>query len=215
MMLGQMVASIGGGFLTQKIGYYMPLGILSSRMMAIGSGLITIFELSINAGTWIGYQVLCALDTGFCFQMPNLVTKWELRKRGVPIRIALSFFGQLLGVSVFVSVDDNELSNQLIRRLSGIPVFSKKLVVSGGTTVLINTVPRQVRGKVTAAYNALLHKVFLVALILACLTILGTASIEWRSLLKNPGLLVDHKSLEHLNRKEQRKKRVKMPFRCD
>ena len=134
LMIGTVVASIGGGFANSKIGYYTPFGIAGACLMSIGAGLITTFQaVGTGSDKWIGYQVLYGFGMGLCFQTPNLATQTVLPKKDVPMGLALMFFGQLLGAAVFVSVGENVLDNQLLQRLSsiGIPNFDKSLVTSG------------------------------------------------------------------------------------
>lgn len=186
LMLGQVLASISGGFLNQKIGYYTPLGIAGACMMSVGAGLLTTLQVGTGEGKWIGYQVLYGFGMGLCFQTPNLATQTVLPKPDVPMGMALMFFGQLLGAAVFVSVGENVLDNQLLQRLSGIPGFSKSLITSGGATSLLDSVPTDLRETVLVAYNDSLRKVFQIGLILSCLAVLGTATMEWKSVLKKP-----------------------------
>ena len=186
LMLGTVVASISGGFLNQKIGYYTPLGIAGSCIMAVGAGLLTTLEVGTGSDKWIGYQVMYGFGMGFCFQTPNLATQTVLPKPDVPMGIALMFFGQLLGAAVFVSVGENVLGSQLLQRISGIPGFDKSLITSGGATSLLDSVPQELRGTVLIAYKEALRKVFQIGLILSCLAVLSTALLEWKSVLKQP-----------------------------
>jgi hypothetical protein len=98
------------------------------------------------------------------------------------------FFSQLLGASVIVSVGENVLDNQLVQRLSGVLGFNPRLVTSGGATSLLNSLPANLRGTVLTAYNESLRKVFQIGLIMSCLTALGAATLEWRSILKKPNV---------------------------
>lgn len=154
--------------------------------MSVGAGLITTFQaVGTGSDKWIGYQVLYGLGMGLCFQTPNLATQTVLPKKDVPMGLALMFFGQLFGAAVFVSVGENVLDNQLLERLSsiGIPGFDKSLVTSGGATSLLEAVPSELRNAVFEAYNESLRKVFQIGLILSCLAVLGTGSMEWKSIL--------------------------------
>lgn len=159
--------------------------------MSVGAGLLMTLQVDTGAGKWIGYQVLYGFGMGLCFQTPNLATQTALPKFDVPVGLALMFFGQLLGAAVFVSVGENVLDNQLLQRLSGVPGFNKSLVTSGGATSLLDSLPSDYRGTVLTAYNDSLRKVFQVGLILSCLAVLGTASLEWKSVLKKPEAKVD------------------------
>lgn len=154
--------------------------------MSVGAGLLTTLEVGTGEGKWVGYQALYGFGTGLCFQTPNLATQTVLPKPDVPMGLALMFFGQLLGAAVFVSVGQNVLDNQLLQRLSGIPGADKSIVISGGATSLLDSMPTDLRGTILTAYNEALRKVFQIGLVLSCLTLLGTGSLEWKSVLKKP-----------------------------
>ncbi|RHZ58908.1 hypothetical protein CDV55_105826 [Aspergillus turcosus] len=186
LMLSMVVASILSGITTQKIGYYTPFAIIGSCIMAIGAGLLTTLQINTGQGKWIGYQILYGFGMGMCFQQPNLATQTVLPRKDVPVGIAFMFFSQLLGAAVFIPVGENVLANQLMLRLSGIPGIDSNIVTSGGATSLLSSVPLDVRGTVLTAYNEALRKVFQIGLIVACLSILGNASLEWVSILKKP-----------------------------
>jgi hypothetical protein len=178
------VASIFCGITTQKIGYYTPPAIIGTCIMAIGAGLLTTLQIDTGHGKWIGYQILYGFGMGMCFQQPNLAAQTVLPKKDVPVGIAVMFFSQLLGAAVFVPVGENVLANQLMLRLSGVPGIDSNIVTSGGATSLLSLVPLDLRGMVLTAYNEALRKVFQIGLIVACLTLLGSASLEWVSILK-------------------------------
>lgn len=186
LMLSMVVGSIAGGITTSKIGYYTPFAIVGSCVMSVGAGLLTTFQVDTGEGRWIGYQVLYGIGLGLCFQVPNLAAQTVLPKNDVPIGLALMLFGQLLGAAVFVAVGENVLGNQLVQRLSGIPEFNSSLITSGGATSLLSSLPANLRETVLTAYNEALRKVFQIGLIVSCLTVLGAATLEWRSILKKP-----------------------------
>lgn len=183
LMLSMVVSSIIFGITTQKTGYYTPFGIAGSCIMSIGAGLLTTLQVDTVEGKWIGYQVLYGFGMGLCFQTPNLAVQTVLPTKDVPIGIALMFFGQLLGGAVFVSVGENVLSGQLLRRLSTLPGFDASLVTSGSVTSLMESLPMASKEAVLVSYNEALQKVLQIGLVLSCLTSLGTAALQWRSTL--------------------------------
>ncbi|KAG6358766.1 hypothetical protein INS49_012285 [Diaporthe citri] len=185
LMLSMVVGSISGGIINGKIGYYTPLAIIGTCIMCAGAGLLTTFQVDTSAGKWIGYQILYGLGLGLCFQVPNLAAQTCLPKKDVPTGLALMLFGSLIGASVFVAVGENVLSNQLVRRLSGLPGFDPSLVTSGGATSLLDSLPENLRETALVAYNEALRTVFIVGLIPSCLTALGTFSLEWKTVKKN------------------------------
>nr|POE56465.1 efflux pump roqt [Quercus suber] len=186
LMLAMVLGSMGGGFTTTKIGYYNPYAIIGTCIMSVGAGLMTTFNVNTSEGIWIGYQILFGFGLGLCFQTPNLAVQNTLPKQDVPVGLALMLFGQLLGAAIFVSVGENVLGNQLVSRLSGIPGFDSNQVTSGGATTLIHSVPASDVSNVLVQYNASLQVVFIVGLVVACLTLLGAVALEWKQ-IKKPG----------------------------
>ncbi|KAA8649901.1 MDR family MFS transporter [Aspergillus tanneri] len=184
MMISMVVGSIGGGIINSKVGYYTPLAIIGSCIMSAGAGLLTTFQVDTGEGKWIGYQIVYGLGLGLCFQVPNLAAQTVLPKPDVSSGLALMLFGQLIGAAVFVSVGENILANQLVKRLSGLPGFNPRLVTSGGVTKLLNTMPTDQHNTVLRSYNEALQKVFQAGLIISCLTLLGAATLEWKSIKK-------------------------------
>lgn len=76
------------------------------------------------------------------------------------------------------------LSNQLARHLEGLEGFNPGMLTNAGATTLINQLSGAMRDRVVAAYNESLRTVFRVGLIIVCLTMLGSLSLEWRSVKK-------------------------------
>ncbi|KAG6007650.1 hypothetical protein E4U21_005731 [Claviceps maximensis] len=188
LMISFTVASIAGGLLNQVIGYYTAMGIVGSCIMSVGAGLLTTWQVDTNLGRLIGYQILFGCGMGLTFQTPNLAVQTVLPKPEVPMGIALMFFGQLVSAAVFVSVGQNVLANQLLSRLSGLDNFDslKDLILSGGVTAVIDAVPLDQKQTIRIAYNDSLRAVFVVGLAMACLSVLGTACMEWKNILKKP-----------------------------
>ena len=186
LMISMVAASITGGILNTKVGYYTPLAIIGTCIMSVGGGLLTTFEVDTGTGKWIGYQILFGLGLGLSFQVPNLAAQACLPKKDVPVGLALMLFGTMLGASVFVSVGENVLANELVKRLVGVKGVDASKITSGGVTSLVQSLPDSVRDTVLVAYNEALREVFRVGLIPTCLSVLGAASLEWRSIKKKP-----------------------------
>lgn len=188
LMISFVVASIVGGLVNQRIGYYTALGIFGSSVMAVGAGLMTTWNLDVSQGKVIGYQILFGFGMGLAFQTPNLAVQTVLPRPEVPMGIALMFFGQLLSAAIFVAVGQNILANQLLSRLAGIDGFEhlKSLILSGGVTAVIDAVPAESKHRVLVAYSDALQQVFIVGLAMSCVGVVGTSCMEWKNILKKP-----------------------------
>ena len=185
MMGPVVVASILCGRLTSRIGYYMPFLIFGVCLTSIGAGLLTTLEVDTSVGKWVGYQILYGFGFGCLGQGPNMAAQTVLAREDVSIGASLMFFGQLLFGAVFVSVGQNVLANRLASRLVGIPGITPQRIQSTGATQLLELIPAQYHAQALQAYNDSLRVCFQVALIMACLGILGALCMEWRSVRKN------------------------------
>ncbi|UPK95961.1 hypothetical protein LCI18_006896 [Fusarium solani-melongenae] len=185
-VLSVVVASLSTGILVKRIGYYTPFMILGVCFMSVGAGLLTTLHVDTSAPKLIGYQILYGWGMGSVSQAPNLAAQTVLTKKDIPIGASLMFFSQLLGGTIFVSVAQNMINNQLLHSLSSVPGFSAENIQNSGATSLTH-LPPSIKTTVLVAYNESIRTVFRVGLILVCLTMLGALSMEWRSVKKDVG----------------------------
>ncbi|KAF2101411.1 MFS general substrate transporter [Rhizodiscina lignyota] len=183
-VLALVVASVLTGVLTGKIGYYTPFLIFGICVTAVGVGLLTTLRIDTTVGQWIGYQILYGWGLGACIQAPNMAAQTVLPRDEVSIGAALMLFAQTLFGAIFVSVGQNVLDGQLAKRLAGIISITPQQIENAGATGLLNLIPAQFHTTVLEAYNDSLRVCFRVALIMACLCILGGLGMEWRSVKK-------------------------------
>ncbi|KAK9365634.1 major facilitator superfamily domain-containing protein [Lipomyces kononenkoae] len=169
MVLSIVVTSIAIGQLVSRIGYYTPFLICGVCLTAVGAGLLTTLDIGTAAGKWIGFQIVYGVGLGSTS----------------PMATSLMFFGQQLFGAIFTTVGQNVLDTQLAHRLAGIPGISPRLIQSTGATQLLDLVPAEDHAAALQAYNDSLRVCFQVGLTLACLSILGALTMEWRTVKKN------------------------------
>lgn len=184
LLLSLVVSSITAGALVQRIGYYTPFMIANSCILSIGAGLITTFTPDTGHGKWIGYQVVYGFGLGLGMQQASLAAQAVLPRKDAATGISLIMFCQQLGGAVFVSVGQNVFDNELVKGLSNVAGIQPAAVVATGATELRKTVDPANLAGVLSAYNGALVKVFEAALAMACLSIIGALSMEWKSIKK-------------------------------
>ena len=187
LILGLVVSSILAGILVQKLGYYVPLMIASAVIMSIGAGLISTFDSNSGHERWIGYQAIYGFGLGLGQQQATLAAQAVLSKEDAATGIALVMFAQQLGGALFVSIGQNIFSNELIDGLKHVSGIQANVVVKTGATELSDVVDSADTGVVVSAYNGALDKVFVAALALACLSLVGAAAMEWKNIKPKPG----------------------------
>ncbi|GKT46252.1 RUS1 family [Colletotrichum spaethianum] len=180
LVLSMVVAMLTAGALIRRIGYYTPVMIFGLCLMAIGAGLMYTLQVDTGSPQWIGYQIIYGIGAGSATQVPNIAAQTVLPKPDVPVGVSLMYFGNFMGSAILLSVAQNILNSQLLYRLSAIPSINPETVLNNGVTSLTD-LPTSIRMTVLVAYNEAIRHVFLVALILVCMSMLGALSLEWRS----------------------------------
>ena len=182
LILGFVVMTIIGGGVVTTYGYYAPCMILSSVLMAIGAGLLTTLDAESHSSQWIGYQILLGFGVGLGLQQALIAVQTVLPLKDVPSGTAIVIFAQSLGSAVFLSVGQTVFTNSLTAGLKrAAPTLDPKVVLAIGATDLKDVVLPQFSSAVFLAYNQALAKTYYVTIGTACLSLLGSLWIEWKS----------------------------------
>lgn len=182
VLLSVVVGTILSGALVSKIGYYAPFMLASSALTSIGAGLLTTFEPNTGPSKWIGYQVIIGLGIGLGLQLPLVAIQTVLDMSEIAIATAVMIFLQLFGAAVFVSVSESVLINKLISYISqNVPGVDAAAAASAGATNIRNVIPLEYLPGVIQTYNDGLTQVFIIVLVMGCLTSIGSVAIEWKS----------------------------------
>ncbi|KAF2211547.1 hypothetical protein CERZMDRAFT_43271 [Cercospora zeae-maydis SCOH1-5] len=182
------LSSIAAGGLVVKIGYYSPFIYAGTVLCSIGAGLL--YTITLDTAQWdiIGYSIVFALGIGVSLEQSNVAVQTVLPDTQIPAGTSLVLFVRLLGSAIPGPIGQSVLQQTLASRL-GNEVAAQ---VYGGTGAT------EIRGKLDniygagtpAARNALdafndsVTKIFMVAIILSCLSALPLPLIEWKSVKK-------------------------------
>ncbi|KAI0468776.1 MFS general substrate transporter [Xylaria cf. heliscus] len=181
MLLSVVVASLVAGGLITAFGYYTPFMIIGTVLAAIGGGLLTTWTPHTNTATWIGYQIIFGIGVGASLQQPLIAVQTVLDIKDVPVGTSVIAFMQTLGGALFVSVGNSVFNNKLAEELvQNVPSVAPKDIINTGTTNL-HKLPADIVPGVLLSYNNALTTAFIVATALAAIAILGAAFMEWKS----------------------------------
>jgi len=114
LILAVTVFSIFAGVLTTVFGYYTPFMIVGPVLAAIGTGLLSTFDLDTGIGKWLGFQVLTGIGIGICFQQPMIAVQAALPMSDVATGTAMIVFAQTFGSALFLSVAQCCRNNELV-----------------------------------------------------------------------------------------------------
>ncbi|GLI80468.1 hypothetical protein PoHVEF18_008823 [Penicillium ochrochloron] len=126
-------------------------------------------------------------------ELPNIAVQTVLPEKDVSIGTSLVVFARSLGGAVFVSVGQNIFSSHIVSGIQArIPELNPSVILQAGATEVQQTVERAVSGEadgvvtlVLEVYNEAIVQTFVLALALACISILGAIGVEWRT-VKRP-----------------------------
>ncbi|ROW00329.1 hypothetical protein VMCG_07322 [Cytospora schulzeri] len=188
LIVPQVLALIMAGILTSKLGYYMPFIYIAVVVSSIAAGLLTTLRPSTTAANWIGYQILFGFGIGCGFQLPQIAAQTVLPFKDIPTGIAITLFFQSLGGSIFVSAGNNVLNDRLVRYITALKLESVNAedVIEAGATAWRSVVPAESVDVVVDAYSRALRDTFRVGLITVCLSCIGAAFMEWKSVRRGP-----------------------------
>ena len=196
-----------------KIGYYVPLLLAGTVLSSVACGLVSRFYTDTSDGYWygsllgytfsniltvdrIGSLILFGIGIGIGAQQAILIPQVVLTGKDVPLGTSAIIFVQTLFGTIFLSVGQNVFQDRLVRTLQErVPRVDPKVVIDSGAADLAQTMsklyPQDVQG-ILVAYAEAIRAVFLVALVLSCLSIFGSALCEWKSVKKENGAAVAH-----------------------
>jgi hypothetical protein len=160
--------------------------IAGSILMSVGFGLITTFRPDTDSQRWIGLQALAGVGVGLGMQQPLMAVHTVLNISDIPTGTSVLVFLQTLGGAVFVSIAQNVFTNCLISGLTQYaPGFNPKIILNTGATSIRSTIDPKYAAGVTLAYNEALVKTFTVATAMAAISIIGSVTMEWKSVKKS------------------------------
>jgi hypothetical protein len=188
MVLSLVVGNIGAGQITGRIGYYTSQAYASAIVLPIGAGLLTTLQVDTGHAKWIGYQILFGFGTGLGMQQGTMAAQTVLSRKDAPIGVSMMMLCQQLGGAIFVSVGQNVFDSSLVSGLTGlIPGITPEAIVNTGATNLRGVVPAQDLPALLNVYNGALRWVWVVGTIMCCLSAIGAAGLEWRSVKAKEG----------------------------
>lgn len=136
----------------------------------------------------LGFQIVFGAGAGIGLELPNIAVQTVLPEKDVSTGTSLVVFARSLGGAIFVSAGQTVFSNHIVSgMLSQVPELDPSVVLQSGATDLQQTVSQATLGqadvvaRVLKVYNDAILQTFVVALALACVSIIGAIGVEWRT----------------------------------
>lgn len=186
LVLAYVIASLISGAAVTRIGYYTPFFIASSLLMAVGAGLISTLAVESGPAQWIGFQVVYGVGLGLGADLPLVAAQTVLPLDQAPRATALLVLSQTLSATIFISVCQSVFLNRLLVHFRHVlPEINAETIINMGVVDLLSTYNTEGNPDVLVAYNRALDETFIVTVVMASITIVGSLAMEWKS-VKTP-----------------------------
>ncbi|KAH8589226.1 putative MFS multidrug transporter [Bisporella sp. PMI_857] len=184
-ILSQMIFAVVSGILVGRLGYYLPWIVIAGILPPIGQGLISTFNATTPARTWIGYQIIGGIGRGFGLQMPLLAIQAALRDDQIPVGTSLAVFAQTFGGALLLSLAQTVFASTLKDALPRLaPGVNPQTVIKAGASAVRTVIPADHIEGVLLAYNEGITNVFYLAAGTAGAVFVVCWGMGWKSVKK-------------------------------
>ncbi|CEJ94889.1 hypothetical protein VHEMI10396 [[Torrubiella] hemipterigena] len=182
VLIGATIGAVTHGAGTSWLGYYAPFMLFTSIILPISTGLITSVAVDTSVVKLIMYTGLSGFAYGIGFSGPQNAVQTVLPQEDIPLGLSAMLFAQSFGPSVAIVGAQTIFTSQLSVNLEGIaPGLNRMALAEKGLIELISEVPASDVEKVILQIHRSIVPTWYLVVALACLTIFGSAAIEWRS----------------------------------
>jgi MFS family permease len=164
------------------IGYYTPFMWAGTILMPLLAGLLTTIKTRtalVNVLVLTGFYGFAG---GIGFLSPQSAVQMALPKDDASIGLSIILFAEQFGAALFVAAAQNIFQIRLGSNLHAVvPSLNATSIENVGLNGLRTLVEPGDMGKVLMAVDQSVAQTWYLAVALSCLTIIGSATMEWRS----------------------------------
>lgn len=175
---------------TTVTGYYVPSMIAGSILSAISAGLMVKYGANTSTGYWIASLILAGLGFGLGAQQCMMIPQTMLKGADIALGTSVIMFAETLSGAIFLAVCENLFESRLVRELHRLAPTATPLVVIGKGAASLESSMAELYGTEVAAavlqsYSKALQPVWIVAVVLGALSLVGAVFTEWISVKKD------------------------------
>ncbi|EGE01168.1 MFS transporter [Trichophyton equinum CBS 127.97] len=184
-ILPQLVAAGLSEVLLQKMGFVIPLAVVGTILLSLGSGLYSILQPDSPTGYWIGFQLLAGIGSGLSMQLAIITIQAAVSGEQLATGMALVIFAQSLGPAIMLVLCNViflfSLGSQLYEHA---PNANSAAIIKAGATGFRSIVQMEDLPGVLIAYANSIDRVFylVAAVAAACGAVLW--GMGWHDLRK-------------------------------
>ena len=158
----------------------------------------------------IAALIIFGFGTGCGVQQPLIAAQTVFKGPDIALSVSALIFLQTLSGAVFLAISQSIFQNRVVTQMHKlVPEVDPAVVLGTGASdlhAMINERYPQYRDEILQVYNNGIQQVFLIGLVLACVTIFGAVGMEWKSVKKAPAKKSEPPSEEKEQGKQEEKK---------
>ncbi|KAL5906758.1 hypothetical protein ACKVV7_011144 [Pyricularia oryzae] len=192
LCLSTTVGAVAAGGLVVATGYYNPYMILGSVLATAGAAMLMIIDPNRDLGFVIGAQILIGVGIGAGGEQANVAVQAVLPSDKLTRGTSLSLFARLFGFALWVPVAQSIIQKEIFVQIG--PELTGQIFGEGGARDLREQLEEIFDGDNTPDYldaldrvNYAITRAFMLAVILAALSLPLSMLVEWRSVKKKHG----------------------------
>jgi MFS family permease len=164
------------------IGYYTPFMWAGTILMPLLAGLLTTIKTRTALVNVLVMTGFFGFAGGIGFLSPQSAVQMALPKDDASIGLSIILFAEQFGAALFVSAAQNVFQSRLGSNLHTlVPSLNATSIETVGLNGLKSLVEPGDMGKVLTAVDQSVAQTWYMAVALSCLTIVGSATMDWRS----------------------------------
>jgi MFS family permease len=177
-IIGLLVQSVG----VSVIGYYTPFMFAGSVLMPIFAGLMTTLTVKTTLAKILVVSGFYGFAGGIGYLSPQSAVQMALPTSDGSIGLSIILFAEQFGPAVFVSAAQSIFQNRLTDNLHElVPSLNGTNVEQMGLSDLKSLVGPDNLAGVLLGFDKSLAQTWYLVVALACVTMVGSASMEWKS----------------------------------
>ena len=185
IIIGMLLSMLMQGFGVRAFGYYVPFMLAGSILMPIFSGLMTTLTVTTALSTVIVYSGFFGAAIGIGFQAPQVAVQNTLPAKDVHTGLAIILFAQNFGPAISVALAQSIFQNKLADNVGDIlPDMGQAKIANTGLGDWRDLVGPQKLDELLGAFDLSLMQTWYLAVGLACTTVIGSSTMQWRSVKK-------------------------------
>ncbi len=182
IIVGAIIGSLIHGAGTSAFGYYAPFMLVASIVGPIALGLTTTFSGCTKFVQLIAYSFMFGLAYGIGFSGPQNAVQTSLAAEDIPLGLSVILFAQSFGPAVAVTVAQVLFSTKLSSSLGHLNVgLNQTALAEKGLLEIFQGIPSDSIGSALDGFEESLARAWYLAVAFACLTLVGTLLVEWKS----------------------------------